>query len=214
MTAQHTGRASRRRADAHNGSVLREATCGLADVSVGEANRLEPNTSRRNLVTGKYNEDTMIDPSKRCMHCAFYDDFNSKCKAHPPAYSGETQDEDGEMISYYTQPIIDYHWSDTCGEWQDGYPGKTADERFAEIRHAAGLDTRVSNPSAESGDAMSDRPVTAQDYLDSQVEIASLRLTDAEREAVQEVIDYLQPAGQKHQNHVAATLRGLLERLG
>ena len=37
-------------------------------------------------------------------------------------------------------------------------------------------------------------------------------LTDAEREAVEEVIDYLQPAGQKHQNHVAATLRGLLER--
>lgn len=59
MTAQHTGRASRRRADAHNGPVLREATCGLADVSVGEANQREPNTRRRNLVTGKYNEDTM-----------------------------------------------------------------------------------------------------------------------------------------------------------
>ena len=44
-------------------------------------------------------------------------------------------------------------------------------------------------------------------------EIDSLRLTDAEREAVEEVIDYLQPAGQKHQNHVAAILRGLLERL-
>ena len=59
MFVQHTGRASRRRADAHNGSVLREATCGLADVSVGEANRREPNTRRRNLVTGKYNEDAM-----------------------------------------------------------------------------------------------------------------------------------------------------------
>ena len=48
------------------------------------------------------------------------------------------------------------------------------------------------------------------------VELAPLAiaptLTDSEREAVQEVIDYLQPAGQKHQNHVAATLRGMLER--
>ena len=88
----------------------------------------------------------MIDPSKRCMHCAFYDDFDSKCKAHPPAYSGETEDPDGETVSYYTQPIIEYHWSDTCGEWQDGYPGKTADERFAEIRHAASLDKRTQKP--------------------------------------------------------------------
>lgn len=38
-------------------------------------------------------------------------------------------------------------------------------------------------------------------------------LTDEERSAVQEVVDYLQPAGQKHQNQVAATLRRLLERL-
>lgn len=38
-------------------------------------------------------------------------------------------------------------------------------------------------------------------------------LTGAEREAIQEVIEYLQPAGQRHQNRVAATLRGLLERL-
>ena len=45
-----------------------------------------------------------------------------------------------------------------------------------------------------------------------QAEIERLRLTDAEREAIQEVIDYLQPAGQRHQNHVAAILRGLLER--
>ena len=50
-------------------------------------------------------------------------------------------------------------------------------------------------------------------YEELQAEIERLRLTDEEREAVQEVIDYLQPAGQKHQNHVAATLRGLLERL-
>lgn len=35
---------------------MREATCGLADVSVGEANRMEPNTIRRNLVTGNTNE--------------------------------------------------------------------------------------------------------------------------------------------------------------
>lgn len=43
-------------------------------------------------------------------------------------------------------------------------------------------------------------------------EVERLRMTEAERVSIQEVIDYLQPAGQRHQNCVAATLRGLLER--
>lgn len=55
---------------------------------------------------------------------------------------------------------------------------------------------------------MSDRPVTAQDYLDSQVEIARLRLTDKEREAVEWCIfQHATP------QRIAVTLRGLLDRL-
>ena len=40
------------------------------------------------------------------------------------------------------------------------------------------------------------------------------KLTDDERQAIEEVIAYLQPANQKHENQVATTLRGMLERLG
>lgn len=58
---------------------------------------------------------------------------------------------------------------------------------------------------------MSDRPVTAQDYLDSQVEIARLRLTDEERQAIKWIIgDDISADGV----NIQATLRGLLERLG
>ena len=39
-------------------------------------------------------------------------------------------------------------------------------------------------------------------------------ITGQERSAIEEVIAYLQPASQKHENQVATTLRGLLERLG
>jgi len=39
-------------------------------------------------------------------------------------------------------------------------------------------------------------------------------ITGQERSAIEEVIAYLQPANQKHENQVATTLRGLLERLG
>ena len=68
---------------------------------------------------------------------------------------------------------------------------------------------------------MIDRPVTAQDYLDSQVEIARLRLTDEEREAVDRQAKWLvNQAKNKPDIHSAdlllqeaATLRGLLDRL-
>jgi len=39
-------------------------------------------------------------------------------------------------------------------------------------------------------------------------------ITGQERAAIEEVIAYLQPANQKHENQVATTLRGMLERLG
>lgn len=68
---------------------------------------------------------------------------------------------------------------------------------------------------------MSDRPVTAQDYLDSQVEIARLRLTDKEREAVEWASKTLcvgwhdlAPEDKQRTRDAAATLRSLLERLG
>lgn len=83
------------------------------------------------------------------MHCAHYDDYEAKCKAHPPAYAGDSEDFDGDKVPYYSQPVIEYAWSESCGEWQDGYPGKTADERFAEIRLAATLDKRTAPPDAE-----------------------------------------------------------------
>jgi len=83
----------------------------------------------------------MLDPTKRCMHCAFFDDFDFKCKAHPPAYAGDTFDPDGDKVPYYTQPVIDCEWSETCGEWQAAQPNKTADERMAEIRLAAKMDS-------------------------------------------------------------------------
>lgn len=85
----------------------------------------------------------MIDASKRCMHCTFYDDFNSQCQAHPPAYAVEFKDEYGDTVTRYSQPIIELEWAETCGEWQDGHPAKTADERMAEIRHAAGVDKQA-----------------------------------------------------------------------
>ena len=58
---------------------------------------------------------------------------------------------------------------------------------------------------------MSDRPVTAQDYLDSQVEIARLRLTDEEREAIERLEDH---CAKTHCVDTARVLRGLLERHG
>lgn len=85
----------------------------------------------------------MLDPSKRCLHCAFYDDFDSHCKAHPPAYAGDRIDEYGETVMHYSQPIIDLAWAETCGEWQAGQPGKTAEERMDEIRMVIELDKRT-----------------------------------------------------------------------
>jgi hypothetical protein len=73
------------------------------------------------------------------MHCTFFDDFDSKCMAHPPAYAGDSYNEDGYKVAYFTQPIIDREWSETCGEWQAAQPNKTADERMAEIQLAAKL---------------------------------------------------------------------------
>lgn len=84
-----------------------------------------------------------MDETKRCMHCYFYDDFDSQCKAHPPAYAGRIEDGDGEMMTHYSHPIIDLHWAETCGEWRDANPSKTADERIAEILHAAECDRRT-----------------------------------------------------------------------
>ena len=91
----------------------------------------------------------MRDQSKRCMHCAHYDGYDMKCKAHPPAYAGETQDFDGDTAPYYSQPVIEYAWAETCGEWQAGQPEKTADERMAEIRLAANLDKQTDPASPE-----------------------------------------------------------------
>ena len=73
------------------------------------------------------------------MHCAFYNDFESLCQAHPPAYAGLGKDQYGDTVTFYSQPIIELEWAETCGEWQDGHPGKTAYDRMAEIAHAAGL---------------------------------------------------------------------------
>ena len=88
----------------------------------------------------------MRDPSKKCLHCAFYDDFDSQCKAHPPAYAGDRIDEYGDTVCHYSQPIIDYAWSETCGEWQAAQPNKTAEERMAELRLAIELDKRADPP--------------------------------------------------------------------
>jgi hypothetical protein len=86
----------------------------------------------------------MLDPTKRCMHCAFFDDLDSKCKAHPPVYAGDTVGSCEDNVTYFTQPVIDCEWSETCGEWQAAQPNKTADERMAEIRLAA--DSRAEPP--------------------------------------------------------------------
>lgn len=88
----------------------------------------------------------MRDPSKKCLHCAFYDDFDSQCKAHPPAYAGDRIDEYGETVCHYSQPIIECAWSETCGEWQAAQPDKTAEERMAELRLAWELDKRAEPP--------------------------------------------------------------------
>ena len=85
----------------------------------------------------------MIDPTKRCKHCVFYSDFDSQCQAHPPAYAGRIKDEYGDTVTDYSQPIIELEWAETCGEWQDGHPAKTPDERMAEIARAAGLDRQA-----------------------------------------------------------------------
>lgn len=82
----------------------------------------------------------MLDPTKRCLHCTFYDDFDSLCKAHPPAYAGDIVDQYGDKVCHYSQPIIERAWAETCGEWQAAQPGKTAEERRAEILFAAKLD--------------------------------------------------------------------------
>ena len=47
---------------------------------------------------------------------------------------------------------------------------------------------------------------------DAVAEIASLRLTDAEREAIEAAIAYLQPVG-NYDSRVQDTLRKMLERL-
>lgn len=66
---------------------------------------------------------------------------------------------------------------------------------------------------------MSDRPVTAQDYLDSQVEIARLRLTDEERTLIYRLAEECEGGHSRAWTNRAltsddrATLRGLLERL-
>ena len=82
----------------------------------------------------------MLDPSKRCLHCVHYDDYDSFCKAHPPAYAGTAIDEHGQTVRFYSQPIIECAWAETCSEWQAAQTGKTAEERLAEIRIAAKLD--------------------------------------------------------------------------
>lgn len=66
---------------------------------------------------------------------------------------------------------------------------------------------------------MSDRPVTAQDYLDSQVEIARLRLTDWERTLIYRLAEECDDGHPRAWTNRALTaddraaLRGLLERL-
>ena len=79
----------------------------------------------------------MIDDGKVCMHCAFFDGFDSVCKAHPPAFAGYSRDEDGEQVREFVQPVIDRDWSESCGEWQASDPGKSLEERRLEIHRAA-----------------------------------------------------------------------------
>ena len=78
----------------------------------------------------------MIDDGKVCMHCKFFDGFDSICKAHPPAFAGY-RDEDGEQVREFAQPVIDRDWAASCGEWQASDPGKSLEERRREISHAA-----------------------------------------------------------------------------
>lgn len=78
----------------------------------------------------------MIDDGKVCMNCAFFDGFDSVCKAHPPAFAGY-REEDGEQVREFVQPVIDRDWSESCGEWQVSDPGKSLEERRLEIHRAA-----------------------------------------------------------------------------
>lgn len=78
----------------------------------------------------------MIDDGKVCMHCAFFDGFDSVCKAHPPAFAGY-REEDGEQVREFVQPAIESEWAESCGEWQASDPDKSLEERRREIHRAA-----------------------------------------------------------------------------
>lgn len=78
----------------------------------------------------------MIDDGKVCMHCKFFDGFDSTCNAHPPVFAGY-RDEDGEQVREFVQPAIESCWAESCGEWQASDPDKSLEERRREIHCAA-----------------------------------------------------------------------------
>ena len=90
----------------------------------------------------------MIDDGKVCMHCKFFDGFDSICKAHPPVFAGY-RDEDGEQVREFVQPAIESEWAESCGEWQASDPDKSLEERRREIHRAAVEDV----PPVEERDA-------------------------------------------------------------
>lgn len=73
----------------------------------------------------------------RCLHCLHYDELDSTCKAHPPAYAGDIEDEDGEVYAHFVQPIIEHAWVTGCSEWRAAAPEKTENERLLELVMAA-----------------------------------------------------------------------------
>ena len=77
---------------------------------------------------------------------------------------------------------------------------------------------------AEGGDAMSDRPVTAQDYLDSQVKIArlnakidSLWMTARERHCLRKAVAMLADDADREdgiaRSQIAAVLSDVVDRI-
>ena len=88
-------------------------------------------------------------------------------------------------------------------------------ERLREaIRRLADQDATLSVQESNVTVTMDAAPVDCERFSDAgkPEKTGNLTLTDAEREAVEEVIAYLEPPGQKHPNHIAAALRLLLER--
>ena len=82
----------------------------------------------------------MSDDSKRCCHCLFYTDIDSECHLNPPAYAGDTENEDGIAVPRFIQPFIRYEWAEWCSHWQAADPSQTAEDRLRDINRLAEID--------------------------------------------------------------------------